>query len=278
MSLFAIARTIILGVTDPTQLVSFYDEAYSKEPGEADLYARWRALGAVGKADHVVTLCAPAGVAPRSTLEVGCGDGALLCELHSRGFGGRLSGVEITQAAVEIARVRSEIDSVERYDGAHLPVADHAYDLGILSHVLEHVPDPAALLAEVGRACRAVVVEVPLEANWSARRRHKREQAAEVGHLQRLDRAAVRAIVARAGLPLGGELDDALPLDVHRFFARTRSARMAASAKWALRAGLHRLAPVAARRLFTVHYACLCLRGTRGGEIAAKDRPPRSGV
>ncbi len=278
MSLFAIARTIILGVTDPTQLVSFYDEAYSKEPGEADLYARWRALGAVGKADHVVTLCAHAGVAPRSTLEVGCGDGALLCELHSRGFGGQLSGVEITQAAVEIARVRSEIDSVERYDGAHLPVADNAYDLGILSHVLEHVPDPAALLAEVGRACRAVVVEVPLEANWSARRRHKREQAAEVGHLQRLDRAAVRAIVARAGLPLGGELDDALPLDVHRFFARTSSARMAASAKWALRAGLHRLAPVAARGLFTVHYACLCLRGTRGGEIAAKDRPPRSGV
>jgi SAM-dependent methyltransferase len=261
MSLFAIARTIILGVTDPTELVSFYDEAYSKEPGEADLYARWRALGAVGKADHVVALCARAGVAPGSTLEVGCGDGALLCELHSRGYGGRLSGVEITQAAVEIARVRSEIDSVERYDGAHLPVADNAYDLGILSHVLEHVPDPAALLAEVGRVCRAVVVEVPLEANWSARRARKRAQAAEVGHLQRLSRSTVRAIVADAGLSIGAELDDPLPVGVHQFFARTSATRFAARAKWALRAGLHRVAPFAARRLFTLHYACLCLPG-----------------
>ena len=59
---------------------------------------------------------------PASTLEVGCGDGALLCELHRRGFGGRLAGLEITQAAVEIARERPEIDAVERYDGVHVPV------------------------------------------------------------------------------------------------------------------------------------------------------------
>jgi SAM-dependent methyltransferase len=248
-------------VTDPAELVSFYDEAYSKEPREAAFYARWRALGAVGKADHVVALCARAEVSAGSTLEVGCGDGALLCELHRRGFGGRLSGVEITQAAVEIARARPQIASVERYDGLHLPVADGSYDLGILSHVLEHVHDPAALLAEVARACRAVVLEVPLEANWSAQRPRKRVQAAEVGHLQRLSRSTVRAIVAHAGLSIDAELDDPLPVGVHRFFARTSSARLAASAKWALRAGVHRVAPFAARRLFTLHYACLCLPG-----------------
>jgi SAM-dependent methyltransferase len=260
--LFAIVSTIIPGVSDLAELVSFYDDAYSKEPREAALYARWRALGAVGKADHVLALCARAGLAPRSTLEVGCGDGALLSELYRRQFGGRLSGVEITQAAVEIARARPEIDAVERYDGLHLPAADGAYDLGILSHVLEHVPDPSTLLAEVGRACRAVVVEVPLEANWSARRHRKREQAAQVGHLQSLDRAAMRAIVERAGLSIRCELEDPLPLSVHRFFTTASSARMAASAKWALRTALHRVAPFAARRLFTVHYGCLCLPGT----------------
>ncbi len=63
------------------------------------------------------------------------------------------------------------------------------YGLGILSHVLEHVPDPPALLAEAARACGAVVMEVPLESNLSARRASKREHAEEVGHLQRLDRA-----------------------------------------------------------------------------------------
>jgi SAM-dependent methyltransferase len=259
VSFLVIAGTIIPGVSDPAQLVSFYDEAYSKEPAQAALYARWRALGAVGKADHVIALCRRAGARPSSTLEVGCGDGALLTELHRRGFGGRLAGVEITEAAVEIARARPQIDSVQHYDGLHLPVAAGTYDLGILSHVLEHVPDPPALLAEVARACLAVVVEVPLEANWSARRAGKREHAAEVGHLQRLDRRAARSMIAQAGLRVAWELDDPLPAQVHRFFAGTARARLAATVKWGVRAGLHRLSPPLARRLFTVHYACLCL-------------------
>ena len=244
---------------DAAQLVRFYDDAYSQDPASAALYARWRALGAVGKADHVIALCARAGVRPASTLEVGCGDGALLCELRRRDFGGRLSGLEITEAAVEIARARGEIDAVALYDGIHIAGSADSHDLGILSHVLEHVGDPAALLAEVARVCVSVVIEVPLEANLSARRGAKREHAAEVGHLQRLDRASARRIVERAGLRIACELEDPLPLRVHRFFATTPRAKSLASVKWALRAVLYRLAPPLARRLFTVHYACLCL-------------------
>jgi SAM-dependent methyltransferase len=259
VSFAVIAPTIIIGVEDSAALVRFYDDAYSRDPAEAARSARWRALGAIGKADHVIALCRQAGLAPTSTLEVGCGDGALLCELHRRGFGGALSGVEITQAAVDIARRRAEIGSVELYDGLHLPAADGAYELGVLSHVLEHVHDPAELLAEVARACRAVVVEVPLEANWSARREVKREHAAEVGHLQRLDRDAVRAFVARAGLSIAAELDDPLPLDVHRFFATGLRGQVTGTLKWAVRAGVHRVAPSLAHRAFTLHYACLCM-------------------
>jgi SAM-dependent methyltransferase len=252
---------------DSADLVRFYDEAYSQTPERSAQYARWRALGAIGKADHVISLCERAGIGPQSTLEVGCGDGALLCELHRRGFGGRLSGVEITDAAVAIARERAQIDSVERYDGAHLPDRDGAHDLGILSHVLEHVPDPPALLAEVARACNAVIVEVPLEANMSARRAGKREHAEEVGHLQRLDREAVRAIVARAGLHVAGEIEDPLPATVHRFFATSVRGRAQGTLKWAVRRALHGAAPSLARRVFTVHYACLCLPA--GGDPAA---------
>jgi SAM-dependent methyltransferase len=253
-------------VEDPAALVSFYEDAYTRTPDEAALYARWRALGAIGKANHVIALCARAGVTPTSTLEVGCGDGALLSELHRRGFGGTLSGVEITHAAVEIARARPEIDSVERYDGHRLQGASGAFELGVLSHVLEHVPDPSALLAEVARVCHAVVVEVPLEANVSARRAGKRAHAAEVGHLHRLDRRAVREILARAGVLLAAELEDPLPLEVHRFFASGARARALATGKWALRRGVHRLAPPLAREAFTVHYACLCLpRAAPGG-------------
>lgn len=244
---------------DTADLTGFYERAYSEDPAASAMHARWRALGAVGKAEHVITLCRRAGIEPRSTLDVGCGDGALLCELRARGFGGRLHGVEISRAAVAIARARPAIDAVTLYDGAHLTAADDTYELGILSHVLEHVPDAVALLAEVARACRAVVLEVPLEANWSARRARKRSAAAAIGHLQRLDRGAVREIVARAGLTVADELEDPLPRQVHAFFATGARARASATAKWALRSALHRLAPGAARRAFTVHYACLCL-------------------
>jgi SAM-dependent methyltransferase len=255
---------IIVVVADPPaveheKLVDFYDDSYTREGEQALLYSRWRALGAKGKADHVMELCSRAGVRVASTLEVGCGDGALLCELRRRGFGGGLHGVEITKAAVKIASERDEIDSVELYDGQHLQCADGAYDLGIVSHVLEHVIDPAALLAEMGRACAAVVVEVPLEENLSAKRAGKREHAEEVGHLQRLSRDAARAMVARARLGVVGELEDTLPLEVHRFFAGSLAGNAAAVGKWGVRRGLHLLAPALSRRLFTVHYACLCL-------------------
>ncbi len=260
-----------------TDLVGFYDDAYSRDPADAARYSRWRALSAVGKADHVLALyarrapapaAAPVGApppapapapAPASVLEVGCGDGALLSELHRRWARARLAGVEITEAAVTIARERAEIDLVELYDGRRLPFGDRAFDLGILSHVLEHVHEPPALLAEVARVCSAVVVEVPLEANWSARRAGKTEHAAEVGHIQRLDRAAARSIVTRAGLSIAAEIEDPLPLEVHRFFATTAAARTSATARWAVRDALHRLLPPLARRAFTLHYACLCL-------------------
>jgi SAM-dependent methyltransferase len=246
-------------VEDTAGLISFYERGYSLPDSDAARYGAWRALSAVGKAAHVIALCRAADLSPASTLDVGCGDGALLCELRRRGFGGRLTGLEITEAAVAIAGERAEIDAVERYDGEHVPAPDASYDLGILSHVLEHVTDPAALLAEVGRVCRAVVIEVPLEANISARRDSKREHAHEVGHLQRLDREAMRGLIARAGMRRVGELEDPLSLEVHRFFATSGAARARSTLKWAARAGLHTAAPGLARRCFTLHYAALCV-------------------
>ncbi len=244
---------------DTADLVRFYEAGYTMSPEQAARYSRWRALGAVGKADHVVALCTGARLAPDTVLDVGCGDGALLSELRRRGFGHELSGVEITDAAVAIASAREEIDAVARYDGARLPFSAGAFDLGVLSHVLEHVVEPVALLAETARVCRAVVCEVPLERNWSAARASKRSHAAEVGHVQRLDRDAARKLVAEAGLEIAHELEDPLPLAAQTFFADGAGARARALSRWALRRSLHALAPPLARRAFTLHYACLCL-------------------
>jgi SAM-dependent methyltransferase len=192
-------------------------------------------------------------------VEIGCGDGSLLLELAAVWPSARFDGFELSPPAIEIARGRGipRVGRLEAYDGTRLPAADDAYELAVLSHVLEHVPDPAPLLAEAARVARHVLVEVPLEANRSAARPAKRAEAERIGHLHAFDRAAVRELVAGAGLRVVAELSDPLPREHHAFFASTAAERARAAAKWALRTAVWRIAPDASARWFTLHYAVL---------------------
>jgi SAM-dependent methyltransferase len=235
-------------------LAGFYDSAYARG---GERHARWRELGARGKADHVQELAPRAG----RVVEVGCGDGALLAELSRRGYGESLTGFDISEAAIDLARTRSipRVERLDTFDGSRLAAADGAFDLGLLSHVLEHVPDPAPLLRETARVAGTVLVEVPLERNLSGRRTASRERSSEAGHLEPLDRAALRALVEGAGLRVERELLDPLPREVHTFFADSPVSQARGLAKAALRRGVFRLSEGAAERAFTLHYAALCV-------------------
>ena len=46
-------------------------------------------------------------------------------------------------------------------DAADMPFADGVFDYVVCSHVLEHVPDPAAVIGEITRVGRAGYIEVP---------------------------------------------------------------------------------------------------------------------
>ena len=244
-----------------SEFQDFYTAGYSlSDPREAERMGEWRALGARSKADHVVTLCARAGLRPGTLAEIGCGDGALLAELGARGLAPVLDGFELSPPAAEIARERGVARRVEVFDGLDVPAEDGSYDLAILSHVLEHVPEPMSLLREAARVAPAVLLEVPLEDNRSARRDEKREEAARIGHIQFFDRAAVHALVRVAGLRVAAELSDPLPYAHHAFFAETRGERAAAALKTAARRSVWRALPRLAEKAFTVHYACLARR------------------
>ncbi len=124
--------------------------------------------------------------------------------------------------------------------------------------MLEHVHDPAALLRDTARVCGAVVVEVPLEDNASARRPGKRAHALEIGHLQRFSRREMHEVVAAAGLRVGAELSDPLPREVHRFWADDASQLRRADARWLARRALMTVPPLG-RRAITVHWAAACV-------------------
>lgn len=247
-------------MSDPA---AFYDAAYRQEdPQRAAYLGRWRALGARSKAAHVLVLCRRAGLEPREIVEIGCGDGALLEALSRAAPAATFDGFELAEPAAAIARDRGieRVRRLEAFDGRHVPAPDGAYELAILSHVLEHVPEPAPLLAEAARVARHVLVEVPLEDNRSARRPGKVAEARAIGHLHAFSRADVHALARDAGLRVLAELTDPLPLRHHAFFASRPAQRAAATGKWALRSALWRAAPRRAERLFTVHHAVLLSR------------------
>lgn len=243
--------------TGTAELRDVYEAQYGAEGAHAMRCGEWRAVCAEGKADHVAALAAGLQDRPRSLVEVGCGDGGLLEALAARGLADSFDGFDIAERAVRIASSRPAIARVERFDGTSLPAADAAYDLGVLSHVLEHVPDPLPLLRETARACRAVVVEVPLEDNLFASRPAAENGRRALGHLHRFARVDVHRLASEAGMRVVGELADPLPLAVHLFWATGPAARSRAFGKAAARRALFTVAPKVAERAFTVHYAAL---------------------
>lgn len=88
-----------------------------------------------------------AGAGP--VLDLGCGRGYWMEHLAQRGVGA--VGVERDPARAAVA---GRWGPVVAGDGAHLPLAGASVGLVWCLHVLHHLPDPAAVLAEARRVLR----------------------------------------------------------------------------------------------------------------------------
>jgi 2-polyprenyl-3-methyl-5-hydroxy-6-metoxy-1,4-benzoquinol methylase len=103
-------------------------------------------------------------------LDVGCGRGVLLATLADRGF--EVHGVEHSEAAARGADPRAEIRiAPELVDAGYLT---GYFDEVIMWHVLEHVRNPRATVAEIHRILRPsgrLIVAVPnfgsVQARWA---------------------------------------------------------------------------------------------------------------
>lgn len=90
-------------------------------------------------------------------LDVGCG-GGLLSEAMAR-RGADVTGIDLGQTAIEVAslhaleagvKVRYQVESAE----AHLIAHEGRYDVVTCLEMLEHVPEPGAIVATLGRLVR----------------------------------------------------------------------------------------------------------------------------
>jgi 2-polyprenyl-6-hydroxyphenyl methylase/3-demethylubiquinone-9 3-methyltransferase len=100
---------------------------------------------------------ARAGLAGRRVLDVGCGGGLLAEGMVRRGA--RVTGIDLAPAALEVARLHAEDSGLHvdyRLASAEelATVQPGAYDLVTCLELLEHVPDPAAVVAALAQLVR----------------------------------------------------------------------------------------------------------------------------
>ena len=87
-------------------------------------------------------------------LDVGCGPGDFLARLASAGHRGALAGSDLSSGMVAQAHKRVPTAAFTVADAARLPLPDAAFDVVTARHMLYHVADIPAALAEMRRVLR----------------------------------------------------------------------------------------------------------------------------
>ena len=94
-------------------------------------------------------------------LDVGCGPGSITAGLADAVSPGVAVGIDVDPARVEGTTV-----AVASARGEQLPFADASFDAVFACAVLQHVPDPNALVGEMRRVARHGAVVALADADW----------------------------------------------------------------------------------------------------------------
>ena len=123
---------------------------------------------AAGLVEETLEPARAPGVAPGRLLELGAASGVVLEAARARGWS--VQGVEYSADAAAEAAARGLAIFVGPLAGASLPAG--AFDVAFAGDVLEHVPDPAAVLRDLARALApggALVLRGPMATHSLAR-------------------------------------------------------------------------------------------------------------
>jgi ubiquinone/menaquinone biosynthesis C-methylase UbiE len=142
---------------------------------------------------------------PRSIVDVGCGEG-VLTEQWAKRTPGKVVGIDLDDP-----KLRTEWEQRSRPNlefrtgfGHELDYEDREFDMATAMEVLEHVPDPEAVLAEMARvSARWVLVSVPREPLWRAlnmaRGAYLRQLGNTPGHLNHWSKRSFGQLLRRYG-------------------------------------------------------------------------------
>ena len=142
---------------------------------------------------------------PGRVLDVGCGKGELALALREKGF--ECTGIDIK--AREIAHLQANFPQVAWRCASTADLADlpGRFDVLTMYHVLEHVPDPRAVLASLKALANPgalIVIEVPNVGGWEAKIKGPRWHYYKVDHLNYFRIRDLRVLASDLGLAVLG--------------------------------------------------------------------------
>ncbi|HEX6389369.1 MAG TPA: class I SAM-dependent methyltransferase [Solirubrobacteraceae bacterium] len=144
--------------------------------------------------------------APRSLLDVGCGEGVLVHEWAQRLGDKRVVGIDLEEESIQAGWKERQAPNLEYkiMEAENLPFADGEFDVATAIEVLEHVPDPEHTVAEMARvAQRWLLVSVPREPLWRglnmARGAYLRDLGNTPGHINHWTKRSFVSLLSQHG-------------------------------------------------------------------------------
>jgi len=173
-----------------------YDKYGSKNP-----VVRRMMAGFTGALDELFDQAAP-----KTLLDVGCGEGVLVHGWAQRLREGRLVGIDLEEKSIQAGWAERQAPNLEYrvMEASDLPFADREFELASAIEVLEHVPDPEHTVAEMARcASQYLLVSVPREPLWRmlnmARGAYLSNLGNTPGHVNHWSRRSFVELLSRHG-------------------------------------------------------------------------------
>ena len=153
------------GTSDAREVAHRYDEwAQSYD----DDLASWSYRAPTVVAETVMTRLPAA----ESALDVGCGTGLVGRALRARGFAGRILGLDISPASLEVAEQSGAYEALQPADlQQRLAFEDATFDAVVCVGVMTYLPEVEAVWREFARVARpeGIVVATQREDLWDTR-------------------------------------------------------------------------------------------------------------
>ena len=186
------------------------DDYAVKYKGDIQRHAEWLRRGAAHKADSIQLLLARNEIQADSILELGCGTGAVLAELHKRNLASEYFGVDFSREAIQyMTELYPDVQgaSADIVQNPN-PFGKRSFDVVIVCHTIEHLEDPMAFLKAAEHIdFTYMIAEVPLEDLFFGRVKAllKDRTKNAAGHVQFFTSESFRTLLRKADFDLVDE-------------------------------------------------------------------------